>query len=176
MADVQHTRIVTLTMNPAVDLSTSVKKMVPFTKMRCTSGHRDPGGGGINVARVLKRLGIDATAIYPAGGMTGQLLKTLVEREAVRSILIPVQNETREDVTAFDETAREQYRFVFPGAALSDGEWQECLASIGRFSPAPALSSQAAACLPACPGIFTVSSRAPGKGKARSSSTAPGRF
>ncbi len=138
MADISSTQIVTLTMNPAVDLSTSVTRMAPFTKMRCAPGLRDPGGGGINVARVLNRLGIDATAIYPAGGTTGQLLKTLVDREAVHSILIPAQNETREDVTVFDETTHEQFRLVFPGAVLSDMEWRECLASIGRIVPPPA--------------------------------------
>ena len=132
----RSTQIVTLTINPAVDVSTSVKKMVPFTKMRCAPAHRDPGGGGINVARVLKRLGIEATAIYPAGGATGQLLATLVEREGVRSIVIPTSNDTREDITIFDETTREQFRLVFPGAPLSDIEWQECLGSIARITPA----------------------------------------
>ena len=101
--------------------------MVPFTKMRCAQAHRDPGGGGINVARVLKRLGIEATAIYPAGGATGKLLGTLVEREGVQSILVPAENETREDLTVFDETTREQYRLVFPGAPLGEIEWKECL-------------------------------------------------
>ena len=138
MAEIPLTQIVTLTINPAVDVSTSVKKMVPFTKMRCAQAHRDPGGGGINVARVLKRLGIEATAIYPAGGATGQLLATLVEREGVRSIVIPTLNDTREDITIFDETTREQFRLVFPGAPLSDIEWQECLGSIGRITPQPA--------------------------------------
>ena len=71
MAEIPRTSIVTLTINPAIDVSTSVTKMVPVTKMRCAQAHRDPGGGGINVARVLKRLGIEATAIYPAGGATG---------------------------------------------------------------------------------------------------------
>ena len=124
-------------MNPAVDVSTSVKKMLPFTKMRCAQAQRDPGGGGINVARVLGRLGTGATAIYPAGGATGQLLATLVEREGVPSIVIPTLNDTREDITIFDETTREQFRLVFPGALLSDREWQQCLASIAGIAPAP---------------------------------------
>jgi 6-phosphofructokinase 2 len=132
------TQIVTLTTNPALDVSTSVKKLVPFTKMRCAPAHRDPGGGGINVARVLKRLGIDATAIYPAGGATGQLLANLVERDGVRSIVIPASNDTREDITIFDETARKQFRLVFPGAPLADVEWQECLESIARINLQPA--------------------------------------
>ena len=138
MAEIPQTQIVTLTINPALDVSTSVTKMVPFTKMRCAQAHRDPGGGGINVARVLKRLGLEATAIYPAGGATGQLLATLVEREGVRSIVIPTSNDTREDITIFDETTREQFRLVFPGARLNDIEWQECLGSIARITPQPA--------------------------------------
>jgi 6-phosphofructokinase 2 len=138
LAEIPSTEIITLTINPAVDVSTSVKKMVPFTKMRCAQAHRDPGGGGINVARVLKRLGIDATAVYPAGGSTGRLLATLVEREAVRSIVIPALNDTREDITIFEETTREQFRLVFPGAPLSVVEWQECLGSIAGIKPPPA--------------------------------------
>jgi 6-phosphofructokinase 2 len=137
LADIPHVPIVTLTINPAVDVSTSVKKMAPFTKMRCAPAQRDPGGGGINVARVLKRLGIDATAIYPAGGATGQLLARLVEREGVRSTVIPTTNDTREDITIFDETTREQFRLVFPGALLGEFEWQQCLESIARITPAP---------------------------------------
>ena len=130
--------IVTLTINPAVDASTSVKKMAPFTKMRCAQARRDPGGGGINVARVLRRLGVDASAIYPAGGASGQMLGTLIEREGVQGLMVPVQNDTREDLTVFDETTRQQFRFVFPGAPLSDIEWQQCLASIARIEPRPA--------------------------------------
>ena len=137
MPEISRTGIVTLTVNPAVDVSTSVKKMMPFTKMRCAQAHRDPGGGGINVARVLKRLGIEASAIYPAGGANGELLGTLVDREGVQSIIVPVRNETRDDLTIFDEATRQQYRLVFPGAPLSDAEWKECLASIDRVSPRP---------------------------------------
>lgn len=137
MAEISRS-IVTLTINPAVDASTSVKNMAPFTKMRCAPARHEPGGGGINVARVLRRLGIDAPAIYPAGGATGQLLGTLVEREGVQGLVVPVRNETRQDLTVFDETTRQQFRFVFPGAQLDESEWQECLESIMRIEPRPA--------------------------------------
>jgi 6-phosphofructokinase 2 len=138
LADISPTAVVTLTINPAVDASTAVKKMTPFTKMRCAPARRDPGGGGINVARVLKRLGIEASAVYPAGGATGRLLGTLLEREGVQAVLVPAQNETREDLTVFDETTRAQFRFVFPGAPLDEIEWRECLESVARIRPRPA--------------------------------------
>ena len=167
MAEIPSTQIVTLTINPAVDVSTSVKKMVPFSKMRCAQAHRDPGGGGINVARVLKRLGMEATAIYTAGGATGQLLATLVQREGVRSIMIPTLNDTREDITIFDETTREQFRLVFPGAPLSDVEWQECLGSITRITPQPAFVIASGSLPPGVPhdffGKVVQASKAPSK-------------
>lgn len=154
MAEVRAAQIVTLTINPAVDVSTSVKRMVPFAKMRCAQAQRDPGGGGINVARVLKRLGIDAVAIYPAGGGTGQLLAGLVGREAVRSVVIPTANETREDLTIFDEATGEQFRLVFPGAPLSDGEWQACLAALERIAPPPAFVIASGSLPPGVPPDF----------------------
>ena len=84
------TQIITVTPNhPAIDLSTSVSKLEPFSKLRCTPPLRDPGGGGINVARVIKRMGGDVAAIYPAGGSTGQLLRALMDREGVRTIATP---------------------------------------------------------------------------------------
>ena len=75
----------------------------------------------------MKRLGGDVAAIYPAGGATGQLLRRLMDREGVRSLAIPASEETREDFTVFEETTKQQYRFVMPGAPLSEPEWQECL-------------------------------------------------
>jgi 6-phosphofructokinase 2 len=131
------TQIITITPNPAIDVSTSIGKIAPFTKLRCTPAHKDPGGGGINVARVVKRLGGQVAAIYPAGGVTGQLLSRLLEREGAQSIAIPAAEETREDFTVFEEATKQQYRFVMPGAPLSEPEWQECLRSLANVEPRP---------------------------------------
>ena len=75
------TSIVTLTMNPAVDLFLEVDEMTPFRKLRCRSPHFSPGGGGINVSRAIRRLGGESLALFPAGGATGELLKTMLHRE-----------------------------------------------------------------------------------------------
>src|SRR5579859_3925003 len=107
-------RIATITLNPAIDVSTSTPRVAPERKLRCSAGRRDPGGGGINVARVVRRLGGEATAVYPAGGFVGRLLQSLVDAEGVTSVAIPVQGETREDFTVYDEAADTQYRFVLP--------------------------------------------------------------
>jgi 6-phosphofructokinase 2 len=129
------TQIITVTPNPAIDISTSVGKIAPFTKLRCASPKRDPGGGGVNVARVVKRLGGEVAAIYPVGGATGGLLRRLMDREGVQSLAVSSVEETREDFTVFEETTNQQYRFVMPGAPLSEPEWQECLRQIASIKP-----------------------------------------
>jgi 6-phosphofructokinase 2 len=120
-------KVITLTANPAIDIATTVDRVVPLHKLRCTSARRDPGGGGINVARVVRRLGGEPTAIYPAGGSTGQLLRRLVDRQDVSSIVVEIGEETREDFTITEEKSGQQYRFVLPGAPLTATEWSSCL-------------------------------------------------
>lgn len=119
--------VVTLTMNPALDLSTAVAEVVPFTKLRCGPMRRDPGGGGINVARMVTRLGGQARAIFPVGGPVGVLLERLVMAEGVESLSIPIAGDTREDFTVFERKTGNQFRFVTQGPQLADPEWQNCL-------------------------------------------------
>jgi 6-phosphofructokinase 2 len=127
--------VVTLTLNPAIDLSTTVERVEPVRKLRCGAARRDPGGGGINVARVISRLGGPVTAVYPVGGYVGQLLHRLVEAEGVASLAVPVSGETREDVTVLDEASGEQYRFVLPGPRLAAAEWDACLEALAGLGP-----------------------------------------
>jgi 6-phosphofructokinase 2 len=131
------TDIVTVTPNPAVDLSTSVEKIVPVFKLRGTSQRRDPGGGGINVARVIKRLGGDVSALYPVGGTTGELLRKLLDKEGVASQTFAIAGETREDFFVSEISTGQPYRFVLPGPQLNESEWQECLKLISEIEPFP---------------------------------------
>jgi 6-phosphofructokinase 2 len=131
------TQIITLTPNPAIDVSTSVAKMAPYTKLRGARPERHPGGGGINVARVVKRFGGAVTAIYPVGGVIGQYLHQLMDREAVSSLTIRTEDETREDFTVFEQATKQQYRIVLPGAELREPEWTACLAAVAGAKPAP---------------------------------------
>ena len=124
---------ITLTINPAIDVSTTVSRFVPFSKLRGTPPHREPGGGGINAARVIKRLGGDVTAVYPAGGAIGMLLQRLVEREGVPSCAINTEAETRENFTVVDTSSGRQFRFVMPGVTLRENEWRACLDAVSGF-------------------------------------------
>lgn len=124
------TDILTVTMNPAVDVSTSAAQVVATHKLRCESAQREAGGGGINVARVVQRLGGSCAALYAAGGATGLLLGHLLDAEQVSSLRIEIAGETRENFTVRDRSANLEYRFVLPGPELSAPEWQACLERI----------------------------------------------
>jgi 6-phosphofructokinase 2 len=125
--------IVTFTINPAIDVSSQTARVVASHKLRCTSVRRDPGGGGINVARVVARLGGKVRAIYPVGGPIGELLARLVAAEGVASETIPLAHDTRESFTVDEETTGKQYRFVLPGPELTEAECAQCLDAIARI-------------------------------------------
>jgi 6-phosphofructokinase 2 len=109
------TSVLTLTVNPAIDVSSATEYVVPIQKSRCATARRDAGGGGINVARVVRRLGSEVTALYPAGGAAGLLLRRLIDKERVLSIAVEIAEETREDFTILEQQTGNQYRFVLPG-------------------------------------------------------------
>jgi 6-phosphofructokinase 2 len=146
--------IVTLTMNPAIDISTSVPRLLSVHKMRCSTERRDPGGGGINVARVATRLGADVRALYPIGGPTGELLRRLVDRERVLSLALPIAGETREDLAVLDESTGEQYRFVLPGPRLTENEWQDCLDVVASLRGEPGFIVASGSLPPGVPSDF----------------------
>jgi 6-phosphofructokinase 2 len=129
--------IVTLTINPAIDIFVNVARVEPTRKLRCSAPKRDPGGGGINVARVAHRLGSSVVAVYPTGGAIGKLLHRLVEREGIDSLVTPSHVETRENFTAYEETTGEQYRFVLPGSKLHRAEWEAVLDKLTTLPQKP---------------------------------------
>ena len=108
------TEIVTITPSPAVDLSTAVDRILPVAKLRGQSQRRDPGGGGINVARVIRRLGGDARAIYPVGGAIGRLLRQLLDQEGVASHTWTIAGETRENSSSTRSARASSTASFFP--------------------------------------------------------------
>lgn len=116
--------ILTVTMNPALDLATGTESVVPGPKLRCDEPRVDPGGGGINVSRLVQRLGGETSAIVALGGANGQRLRDAMEREGLSVRVIPVEGETRLSLGVMDRSTGTQFRFVLPGPDLTveDGE------------------------------------------------------
>lgn len=124
------TDVLTITLNPAVDIYSSVPRLAPVQKLRCGTERRDPGGGGINVARVIARLGGDVSAHFAAGGPIGDYLQALVRKEVPTIQVVPTAGVTRESFTVLEEVSQQEFRFVLPGPALSAQEFEACLAAV----------------------------------------------
>jgi 6-phosphofructokinase 2 len=120
-------KIVTLTLNPAIDKSTTVKAIAPDKKLRCSVPTFEPGGGGVNVSRAIKKLGGSSTAVYLAGGYSGKFYEDLLYREGVESCVISTKGHTRENLIVVEESSNLQYRFGMPGPEVADDEWQAIL-------------------------------------------------
>ena len=75
--------VLTLTMNPALDLSSETGHIEPGRKTRCSGPRQTPGGGGINVARGIRTLGGEVLAVYPCGGPAGERLDALLAEAGV---------------------------------------------------------------------------------------------
>jgi 6-phosphofructokinase 2 len=130
-------KIVTLTMNPAVDVYITVENITPSHKLRSKTARRDPGGGGINVARAVRILGGEASALFPAGGSTGTLLKSLLDEENIPFHSHEISGMTRESFTAMETATEREYRFILPGPELKETDWLACLEMLKNCDPVP---------------------------------------
>ncbi|MBL7701939.1 MAG: 1-phosphofructokinase family hexose kinase [Ferruginibacter sp.] len=122
--------IITITFSPCIDKSTSVPALMPEKKLKCAEPKLEPGGGGINITRAIKKLGGESTAVFPSGGYTGKYFNHLLEKENIDSVIIDTANETRENIIVVDESTNNQYRFGMPGTVLTDTEWKKCLDAV----------------------------------------------
>jgi 6-phosphofructokinase 2 len=127
--------IITLTMNPSLDISTSIQTVAPELKLRCDAPTFHPGGGGINVSRAIQFLGGQSTAVYPAGGHTGTMLTQLLDAEGITNHVVPIQGLTREGFAVYEESSTLQYRFNMPGPELDATEWISCLETVFDMNP-----------------------------------------
>lgn len=129
--------VVTITCNPSVDVSFAVERLIDTTKLRCSQPRKDAGGGGINVARVLQRLGSECLSIHLAGGRTAADLNALLDAERVPYKCISIANETRENVTVLETATCREFRFIMPGPDVMESEWRGCLQYLDALDPQP---------------------------------------
>src|SRR5690606_26389954 len=131
--------ILTVTLNPALDLATSAEVVRPGPKLRCEEPRADPGGGGINVSRMIQRLGGQARAFVTLGGATGVRLAGLLEREGIACVPFTGPGETRESLSVTDRTSGGQYRFVMPGPHWTKTRGEAATRAVVRAAGAGAI-------------------------------------
>lgn len=125
--------IATLTLNPTLDVSFEVGRIYPTHKIRGDSERHDPGGGGINVARVFVRLGGNARCVYLCGGAAGAALHSLLDLHQLVRNRVAISGETRVSTSVYERETGQEYRFVTEGPVISETEWQECEAIISQL-------------------------------------------
>lgn len=119
----------TLTLNPSIDMSAEVDRVVPVAKLRMTNEQFDAGGGGINVARILHRLGTSVEAVYLAGGANGHTLDNMLERMGLPHESVPIAGDSRLSLSVQATGENQEYRFVPRGPKVSDAEIEAALAA-----------------------------------------------
>jgi len=129
--------IMTITMNPTIDKSSRVQNVVAEKKLSCKSPRFEPGGGGINVSRAIKKLGGESMLLYPAGGLTGEKLKELLNEEGLVHRFFSIQGIIRENLVILEESTDQQYRFGMPGPEFQQKEWEQFLEQLSVIKPGP---------------------------------------
>jgi 6-phosphofructokinase 2 len=131
-----QTPVVTLTLNPALDMSSEVSALIPDQKLRCSEPLLDPGGGGLNVSRAIAALGGESLALVALGGLTGDRLAGLIRAEGVPFLALTAPGETRQSLTVTEATTGRQFRFMLPGPKWSEVD-QERVFTLLRASARP---------------------------------------
>ena len=129
--------IVTITLNPAIDKTASVESMIPEKKLRCSDLRIEPGGGGVNISKALAKLGRKSLAIFPSGGLNGQLLENFLAEVNIDFKSIPIAGQTRESFTVDESKTGAQYRFVLPGPTMSQEDIDRIFDALKSVHPTP---------------------------------------
>ncbi|MEE4241175.1 MAG: 1-phosphofructokinase family hexose kinase [Desulfopila sp.] len=130
--------IVTLTINPCLDISAEIDRLEPTKKMRCRNNRVDPGGGGINVSRAIKILDGTSLAVFPVGGSIGDTLVQLLDSQGIATRTVATKQSNRQSFAIRELEENRQYRFALPGPEIREKTWQDCFKRITALEPAPA--------------------------------------
>jgi 6-phosphofructokinase 2 len=126
-------KIITLTVNPALDKSAHFSGLIAEQKIRCQAPLYDAGGGGINVSKAISRLEGSSLAVMASGGPSGEKIKEILNKESIPFHSIETGNWTRESFVAVDDNTNSQHRFNFPGTSVTESEKDKIIKAIERL-------------------------------------------
>ncbi|MBN8667373.1 MAG: 1-phosphofructokinase family hexose kinase [Chitinophagales bacterium] len=133
--------VLTVTLNPCIDKSSTVEKMKPESKLRCAEVVNEPGGGGINVSKALQKLDTSSVALFPAGGHNGNMLCSLLKESGILFHAVDTRVETRENWIVHESSTNAQYRFTFPGREVQEETIKTLVDQIRAFAPSFVVAS-----------------------------------
>lgn len=112
--------VLTVTVNPALDVSMAIDHLVPDHKLRAHDCRREAGGGGVNVSRALRRLGVPSTSFVVVGGAVGSELVSRIDAAGLEVLEFDIADTTRESVAITETCTNRQYRITVEGPTIED--------------------------------------------------------
>lgn len=122
--------ILTVTPNPALDLTWHVDRLIVGETHRADAGAARAGGKGLNVARVAHAQGASVFALTTAGGRTGGEFAAELDASGIPNVLIEVAGDTRRSVAIVDEQLGDTTVVNERGVNPADAEWAALLAEV----------------------------------------------
>lgn len=150
------TPILTITLNPALDIAASVDEIVIGPKLRCDGGPITPGGGGVNVTRAIKILGGQSTAFVATAGVLGDLLVKQLRRRGIDPVRYETDGHTRQSLSVFEEKSGKQLRLVLPGPIWTQPQIDGLLSAILANTPKGGIVVASGSLPPAIPDDFYI--------------------
>lgn len=123
--------IYTVTLNPSIDYIVHIDQLVIGDVNRMKSDLKLPGGKGINVSRILKRINNDSTALGFLGGFTGSFIKEWLEKETIQTNFTTVSDDTRINIKL---KASEETEINGQGPTVSVKEMADLKKILGNLS------------------------------------------
>lgn len=99
--------IYTVTLNPSIDFIVKVDGLKLGDLNRMKEDFKLPGGKGINVSRILKRMDTESTALGFLGGFTGNFISEWLKEEQINTAFTNVQSDTRINIKLKSDTETE---------------------------------------------------------------------
>ncbi|WP_346432580.1 1-phosphofructokinase family hexose kinase [Pseudohoeflea coraliihabitans] len=131
------TDILAIALNPTIDVSSDTGRIHPTRKVRTGRQRWHPGGGGVNVARVIAMLcernpaqgaaKVRSELVFLCGGPTGALLKELLADVPVTLSPVMITEPTRLAFMVFEKDTGSEYRFVPEGPEASSAELEAAI-------------------------------------------------
>ncbi len=122
--------IYTLCLNPSLDKSVIIKKILFDDINRIARFQEDPGGKGINVSRVISFLGGATLALGFSGGTTGKRIEELLSKKKVRFSFTKIKKETRLILNIFEERTKKTIRLNEQGPKVKKEDIKKLLSFI----------------------------------------------
>ncbi len=127
--------ILSLTLNPAIDVALSTDRIVYDDRSFITREIETVGGKGINAAMVINAFGGDVRAITPFGGLRGERFAQLIAESQIPVEMIPAEAETRRNISVTDNQGL-TIKLDQPGHGLNDAELEQIVACVEQNLPA----------------------------------------